>query len=97
MGYSPFLPHQECLSLQNPIQHLHNTHKLLIISLLGTRDILPVELSEPRRLAVVRTLTGHLEVQVLLDVVLFGKTGNVELVLLVVRVDQVLENGAGFP
>lgn len=35
--------------------------------------------------------------QILLDVVLFREAGNVKLVLLVVRVDQVLENSAGFP
>lgn len=56
-----------------------------------------MELSEPRCLAVIRALSGHLEVQVLLDVVLFGESGNVELVLLVVRVDEVFEDGAGFP
>lgn len=56
-----------------------------------------MEFSEPRGLTVIRSLSGHLEVQVLLDVVLFREAGNVELVLLVVRVDQILEDGAGFP
>lgn len=56
-----------------------------------------MEFSEPRCLAEIRTLSGHLEVQVLLNVVLFREGGNVELVLLVVRVDQILENSAGFP
>ncbi len=42
-------------------------------------------------------LAGHLEVQKLLQVPLIGGVGGVDLVLLVVRLDEVLGNGARLP
>lgn len=95
--YSPFFAHQVRLILQQPIQHLHHPHKLLVIALLGARQVLWMKLAEPRRLAKVRALPGHLEVQELLEVVLFRKAGDAELVILVVRVDEVLQDGARLP
>lgn len=48
-------------------------------------------------LAVVRALARHLEVQILLQVPLFGLGIEGELVILVVLFDEVLEDGARLP
>lgn len=42
-------------------------------------------------------LTGHLEVQELLQVPLISKFSGINLVALIVRLDKVLGNGAGLP
>lgn len=94
---SPFLTNEVRLALQEVIQHLDDAHELLVVSLLGAGDVFWVELAEPGGLAKVRALAGHLKVQKLLEVVFLGKGRDVELVVLVVRVDQVLEDGARLP
>ena len=57
-----------------------------------------VESVEPGSLAEVRALAGHLEVQPLLGrVVVRSALGEAEGVLLVVSLDKVFDDGAGFP
>lgn len=56
-----------------------------------------MEVGEPHSLTEVGALAGGLEEQPLLQEVLFGEGGVGELVGLVVGVDEVLDDGAGFP
>lgn len=52
---------------------------------------------EPDRLAVIRALAGHLEVQPLVAVMFLREFSVGEGIVLVVRLDQVLVYGARFP
>lgn len=67
------------------------------VALVRGRDVRRVVFLEPSGLSVVRTLAGHLEVEPLLGfIVLGGKGREAELLLLVVLLDEVFENGTGF-
>lgn len=91
------VPKKVRLILQNHLQDLNNPMNLILIPLLRTGNILRVEQVEPSSLTKVWPLTTHLEVKVLLQMPLVSRGSNVELVLLVVRLDEVLEDGAGLP
>lgn len=95
--YLQLLTNEVSLALEDVVQNTPHTLNLLEVALLGARNVLGVELVEKDALAVVRTLAGHLELEVLLKVPLLGVGGNVELVLLVVGLDEVLSDGAGLP
>lgn len=85
-------------ALEDVIEDGPDAINLLEVALLGRGDVLGVELVEPDALAVVGALAGHLEVQVLLEVPFVGGgAGDAELVVLVVRLDEVLGDGAGLP
>jgi hypothetical protein len=87
------------LALQDSVKHAHDTQSLLPVSRNGALNLLGVEIGEPAVLAVIWALAGHLEVEVLLlEVALRERLGAVaNLVLLVVRLDQVLDDGPGLP
>jgi hypothetical protein len=68
---------------------------LVRVALLGRGQLLLVEHGEPRLLAEVGALARGLEVQPLVLGVLLGAAGVVELVLLVVGLGEVLDDGAG--
>lgn len=91
------LANEVLLALKDRVQHLKHPYRLLIVALLRARHILGVELAEPDRLAKVRALAGHLEVQVLLQQPLLRVSRERELVLLVVALDNVLDDGARLP
>lgn len=95
--YLQLLANEVSLALEDVVQNTPDTLNLLEVALLGAGNILGVELLEEDGLAVVRTLAGHLEVEVLLKVPLLGAGGDVELVLLVVGLDEVLGDGARLP
>lgn len=97
MSHLQLVTKEVCLSFENLLQDLNDTNDLLLISELGRGHILSVEDVEPNSLTIVRSLTRHLEVQVLLQVPLVRRGGGIQLVLLVVRLDKVLEDGAGLP
>lgn len=85
------------LALQNILEDTDDSDKLIVISLPGALDLFGMEVAEPSSLTKVRPLTGHLEVQVLLGVVLLGKGGVADLVILVVRVHQVFKDSTRLP
>lgn len=93
------LPTNEPLTtLQRAIQHARNPPDLVVVPLLCARNGLVVESVEPGSLAKVRALAGHLEVQPLLGrVVVRSALGEAEGVLLVISLDKVFDDGAGFP
>lgn len=82
---------------QMAINHRHHALRLLQVPLDSARELLVVEHGEPERLAVVRALARGLEEQPLLlgEAFLDGRVA--ELVLFVVRLDEVGEDGAGLP
>lgn len=83
--------------LQDGFQNPRDAANLVGVSLNGARNPLRVEFLEPAGLAVVRTLTGGLEMQPHLGQVPFGEGGVAQLVLPVVGVEEIFDNSAGFP
>lgn len=63
------------------------------VALLGGWELLLVEVAEPSLLAEVRALTGGLEVQPLVGFVLLRRRSVAELVIGVVGLDKVLDDG----
>lgn len=95
--YLQLLANEVSLALEDVVQNTPDTLNLFEVALLGTGNILGVEFVEEDTLAVVRTLAGHLELEVLLEVPLLGVGGDVDLVLLVVGLHEVLGDGARLP
>lgn len=95
--HSRFVPDQVLLPGQNLIENANNSDELFIISLLRALYLLWMKVAEPSSLTKVRSLTRHLKVQVLLSVVLLGRRGIADLVVLVVCIHQVLQDSTGLP
>lgn len=95
--HSRLVSNQVLLALQNILEDADDSDKLIVISFPGALDLFGMEVAEPSSLTKVRPLTGHLEVQVLLGVVLLGEGGVADLVVLVIRVHQILKDRTRLP
>lgn len=95
--HSRLVSNQVLLAGQNILEDADDSDKLVVISLPGALDLFGMEVAEPSSLTKVRPLTGHLEVQILLGVVLLGEGGVADLVVLVIRVHQVFKDSTRLP
>lgn len=97
IGIRALIPHQVLAPrlLQMRVNDAKHALDFVLVARLGGRQFLVVEVAEPGFLAKVRTLAGHLEVEPLVGLELFGGGRVGQRVGLVVSFDQVLGYCAG--
>lgn len=95
--YSQSVPNQVLFTFECLVENICYAENLLLVAFHGTGKFLVMVPGKPDILSVVGTLTRHLEVQPLLQVELLGRCGDTELVFLIIRIDDVLDDGARFP
>ena len=91
------IPNQPLLVLECQVQHANDPLDLLVISLNGTRNLLRMPKSKPISLSKIRTLSAHLEEQVLALKVFLWLGSIAYFVLSIVLLRQVLDDSTRFP
>lgn len=85
------------LSFQCAVQHIVYSEDLILVPLLGARKLLVMVFSEPYRLPEVGPLSSGLEKQPLFHLELLGDSVVRQLPFLVIGLDEVFDDGTGFP
>lgn len=91
------IPNEPLLPLKCQIQHADDSLDFLIVPLNRTRDPLRMRKIEPIPLSKIGALSTHLEEQVLALKVFFWLGSIANLVLRIVFLSEVLDDGARFP
>ena len=98
IGIGALIAHEVVARGQHFVQHLGHAPGFVAVALNGRGQLFRVEVGEPGRLAEVRALAGHLEMEPLLGVVFLpeGIPRVGDGVFAVILLHQVFEDGAGF-
>lgn len=97
VGVRALVADEPLAAVERPLEDAADAANLVLIPLDGEGDLLGGVVHEPEGLAVVGALAGDLEVEPLLAVELAGGVGVAELVVLVVLLNEVLDDGARLP
>ena len=83
--------------LQNRIQDFAHALRFILIAFNCRGYLLWMKVDEPRSLTKVRPLTGHLEMEELLEMVFLRHGGDVQLRVFIIHVNKIFDNRARLP